>query len=150
MKIFLRIILLFLVVFSSFVINSIVQAETIVIQGPNDRHFQFSVEIAQTAYQRQKGLMNRISLSDESGMLFIFDHDQYVSMWMKDTLIPLDMIFIDREGTIVSIAKKTIPLSLTHINSNAEVRAVLEIKAGLCETYGIVLGQKISPLLWSH
>ncbi|MFZ5789190.1 MAG: DUF192 domain-containing protein [Pseudomonadota bacterium] len=108
----------------------------------------FSVEIARTTEERARGLMFRDRLAPDGGMLFVYRADQPVSMWMKNTLIPLDMLFIARDGTIRSIAERTVPLSETIIPSQGVVAAVLEINGGTAERLGIRPGDRVrSPAL---
>jgi uncharacterized membrane protein (UPF0127 family) len=103
----------------------------------------FMVEIANTPDQRARGLMFRTRLPERQGMLFDFGRDQEIRMWMKNTLIPLDMIFIQSDGRIHRIERNTEPGSLRPISSNGPVRAVLEMKAGTSKKYGVALGDRI-------
>jgi uncharacterized membrane protein (UPF0127 family) len=103
----------------------------------------FMVEIANTSDQRARGLMFRTRLPERHGMLFDFGRDQEIRMWMKNTLIPLDMIFIQSDGRIHRIERNTEPGSLRPISSNGPVRAVLEMKAGTSKKYGVALGDRV-------
>lgn len=103
----------------------------------------FQVEIATTPAERAKGLMYRTELAPDAGMLFDFEVDQQVYMWMKNTYIPLDMVFIRADGRIASIAANTEPLSTRTIESGAVVRAVLELPAGTAKARGIAVGDKV-------
>lgn len=103
----------------------------------------FLVEFAETDQQRERGLMFRQSMDTESGMIFVFDKPQPVVMWMKDTYIPLDIIFIKQDGAIISIAENTVPLSTSEIYSGGDVIAVLEINAMLTKQLGIKPGDKV-------
>lgn len=105
--------------------------------------FNFFIELADTPQSRASGLMHRRELAADAGMLFNFFKTAPVSMWMKDTLIPLDMLFISAEGVIVNIAERTVPGSLTQIDSSGPVRAVLELNGGVCARLGISPGDKI-------
>ena len=89
-----------------------------------------TVELATTESQRQEGLMHRKSLAPDAGMLFDFHAERRVAFWMKDTLIPLDMIFIRADGTITAIAANQKPMSLDTVGPRGPVRAVLEIPGG--------------------
>jgi uncharacterized protein len=104
----------------------------------------FAVEIADTEAQRAKGLMFRKELPDGQGMLFDFQREQEVSFWMKNTYIPLDMIFIRRDGRILRIAENTEPLSTRIIPSGGPVRAVLEVIGGTARKFGIAPGDRVA------
>ena len=103
----------------------------------------FKVEIARDEPDREQGLMHRTSLAPDHGMLFLFDEVRPVAMWMKDTPIPLDMLFIGADGRIARIAAMTTPQSLAIISSGEPVRAVLEIKGGEAAGQGIAVGDKV-------
>lgn len=115
---------------------------TVVIVAENGRH-DFKVEVADDAQERQLGLMYRETLAEDAGMLFDFQEVQPVSMWMKNTLIPLDIAFIDEAGVIKRIARETTPLSLEPISSGAPVIAVLEVKGGVLNALGVKEGDKV-------
>jgi len=104
---------------------------------------QFDVELAVTPDQQRQGLMHREELKEGHGMLFIFDKEQQASMWMKNTLIPLDMLFIDKAGVIRTIKENATPGSLEPISSGVPVKAVLELKGGITEQLGISTGDTI-------
>ena len=101
------------------------------------------VELATTPESRATGLMNRESMPDGQGMLFDFDESRPVSMWMKNTLIPLDMLFIDETGTVASIKTNAQPLSLDTIPSGGPVRYVLELNGGAASRYGVARGDRL-------
>ncbi len=102
---------------------------------------KFIVEIATTGQQQEQGLMGRTALADDAGMLFIFPDEREIKMWMKNTLIPLDMLFIDSHGKIIYIARNTAPNSLNIISAGtAKSRAVLEIKGGTAKKQQIEIG----------
>ncbi len=104
----------------------------------------FSVEIAETEAEREKGLMFRKDLPEGRGMLFDFHREQDVGFWMKNTYIPLDMIFIRGDGRILRIAENTQPLSTRIIPSNGPVRWVLEVIGGTARKLGIAAGDRVS------
>lgn len=110
---------------------------------------QFTVEMATTPEERAKGLMYRTELKPDAGMLFDFEVDQPVYMWMKNTYIPLDMLFIRADGRIASIATDTTPLSTETISSDVPVRAVLELPAGTVRARGIAVGDVVSHRMFS-
>jgi len=110
----------------------------------------FSVEMATTEQEKETGLMYRKELADGKGMLFDFTPEQEVSMWMKNTYISLDMIFIRADGRILRIAENTEPLSTKIISSKGPARAVLEVVAGTAQKYGIRPGDRVGhPLFGS-
>jgi uncharacterized membrane protein (UPF0127 family) len=110
----------------------------------------FAVEIAVTNEERARGLMYRKELAEGRGMLFDFAPDQEVSMWMKNTYISLDMIFIQGDGRILRIAESTKPLSEAIISSNGQVRGVLEVIAGTAKKFGIAPGDRVAHPLFSR
>ncbi len=104
----------------------------------------FAVEIADTEAQRSKGLMFRKEMPEGEGMLFDFHREQEVSFWMRNTYIPLDMIFIRGDGRILRIAENTEPLSTRLIPSGGPVRAVLEVIGGTARKFGIAPGDQVA------
>jgi uncharacterized protein len=111
----------------------------------------FSVEMATTEQEKETGLMYRKELADGKGMLFDFSPEQQVSMWMKNTFIPLDMIFIRADGRILRIAENTEPQSTAIIASQGLVKGVLEVIAGTAKKYGIAPGDRVGhPLFNAH
>jgi uncharacterized protein len=108
----------------------------------------FSVELAQTEAQRQQGLMYRKSLPDGQGMLFDFSPPHEVTMWMKNTYVSLDMIFIRADGRIHRIAENTTPQSEATISSRGPVVAVLEVVAGTAKRLGIAPGDEVAHSLF--
>jgi uncharacterized membrane protein (UPF0127 family) len=101
------------------------------------------VQVADTDSRRQTGLMFRKSMPETEGMLFIFQETRFVSFWMKNTFIPLDLLFVDDDGTVTSIARDTTPFSLEPIPSEKPSRAVLEINAGASDRLGIDVGDHL-------
>lgn len=108
----------------------------------------FSVEMATTEEEKTKGLMYRRELADGKGMLFDFSPEQQISMWMKNTYISLDMIFIRADGRILRIAENTEPQSTKIISSGGLARGVLEVPAGTAQKYGIAPGDRVSHPLF--
>ena len=109
----------------------------------------FSVEMATTEEEKTTGLMYRKELADGKGMLFDFSPEQQISMWMKNTYIPLDMIFIRADGRILRIAENTEPLSTKIISSGGLAKGVLEVIAGTAQKYGIQPGDRVAHPLFS-
>jgi uncharacterized membrane protein (UPF0127 family) len=108
----------------------------------------FSVELARTDETRAKGLMFVRELPEGRGMLFDFERDQEVSMWMQNTYIPLDMLFIRADGRIHRIAENTEPLSTRIIPSRGPVRAVLEVIGGTARKLGIAPGDRVAHAMF--
>src|SRR6476469_10114623 len=109
----------------------------------------FSVEMATTEKEKETGRMYRKELPDGKGMLFDFSPEQQVSMWMKNTYIPLDMIFIRADGRILRIAENTEPLSTKIISSGGPAKVVLEVIAGTAKKYGIEPGDRVAHPLFN-
>ena len=109
----------------------------------------FSVEMATTEEEKTTGLMYRKELPDGKGMLFDFSPEQQISMWMKNTYIPLDMIFIRADGRILRIAENTEPLSTKIISSGGLAKGVLEVIAGTAQKYGIQPGDRVAHPLFN-
>lgn len=104
---------------------------------------KFYAEVARTPEQMTSGLMNRAEMGDDEAMLFFFESPKEVSMWMKDTVIALDIIFVSDEGKITKIVKNAEPLSVKPISSDFPVKGVLEVKAGICDKLNIGIGDKV-------
>lgn len=113
----------------------------VVVSSAGER--AFNVEVVREEAERNRGLMHRKTLADDAGMLFDYDPPQEVAFWMKNTYIPLDIIFIDAEGRIITIAANTTPHSLKRIPSNGVARGVLEINGGLAAKLGIKVGDRV-------
>jgi hypothetical protein len=109
-------------------------------QGKTHR---FSVEVAASEAQQERGLMFRATLAPDAGMIFPMSPPRYASFWMKNTIIPLDMIFIRPDGSIARIAAKTTPFSLLPVDSGEPVAAVLELAGGRSAALGLAEGDKV-------
>ncbi len=103
----------------------------------------FTVEVARTEEQQERGLMFRAELAPDAGMIFPMRPPRPASFWMRNTIIPLDMIFVRADGTIARIAAQTVPYSLTPVESGEPVAAVLEIAGGRSAELGISEGDKV-------
>lgn len=114
------------------------------------RRVSFRVEIADTEEKRSRGLMGRTAMPEDYGMLFDFREDASVSMWMRGTLIPLDMLFIRADGIIARAVIGVAPLSERLIGSGGPVRAVLELNAGTCVRHGIEAGDRVVHPMFSN
>lgn len=104
---------------------------------------RFTVEIADTEAERSRGLMFRDSLPRSSGMLFVYDRPQPVEFWMKNTVIPLDMVFIDAAGRVTAVHENAVPGDLTGIPGPPDTRFVLEVNGGLARRLGIGPGAEM-------
>ena len=113
------------------------------IETRDGKRHHCSVELAVNQRQRMQGLMYRPKLAPGAGMLFDYGRETPVAMWMKKTIVPLDMLFIGADGVIVNIAQRTVPGSLAPIPSDRPVRAVLEINAGTTARLGIKPGDRV-------
>jgi hypothetical protein len=123
--------------------SPVVDPSHLEIVGADGVHHAFHIELAVKPEERERGLMYRQSIAADAGMLFDFKVDQMVEMWMKNTFIPLDMLFISSDGSVARIATDTVPQSLETISSGQPVRAVLEIKGGEAARQGIAVGAKV-------
>ncbi|WP_457648886.1 DUF192 domain-containing protein [Profundibacter sp.] len=103
----------------------------------------FSVEVADDAQEQQKGLMFREKMSASAGMLFVYKRPHRARFWMKNTLIPLDMIFLDKTGRVTRIAENAKPLDETPIDGGDNVLMILEINGGMARGLGITVGSEL-------
>lgn len=112
------------------------------IESANGAH-AFTVEIADEPEEITTGLMNRESMDPDAGMLFDFGQPREAAMWMKNTLIPLDMLFMDPQGKVIAIARETVPGSLRTVSPGVPVKSVLELNGGRAEELGIQPGDEV-------
>ena len=117
----------------------------LVVHASNHACYRLDIYLATSNEQRSRGLMHVRSLPETTGMLFVYERDAGLSMWMKNTFIPLDILFVRADGSVSSIAYDTEPQSLKSIASLEPVRYVLEVNAGIAEKYSI---DKYSRLEW--
>jgi uncharacterized membrane protein (UPF0127 family) len=108
-----------------------------------------SVEITETVEEKAKGLMFRTKLADNEGMLFSYDRPQEITMWMRNTLIPLDMVFIRPNGVVHRIEAWTRPLSEAIVASQGDVSACLELAGGAAERMGLRPGDRIEHAIFA-
>ncbi len=101
------------------------------------------IEIADTHKKREVGLMNRLSLESNKGMLFVYTQPQAIYIWMKNTHIPLDIVWINKHKEIIHIEKNTVPMSTEILAANTHAQYILEINAGLCDLYSFNKGDKV-------
>ena len=118
------------------------RAELVIETAAGGKH-SFQVELALTPEQQAQGLMFRRELAEDAGMLFLYRRSGFVSMWMKNTLIPLDMVFIAADGRIAYVAERTVPGSLASISAGEPVKAVLELNGGTAARLGIRPGDRV-------
>lgn len=118
--------------------------QTVEISGKDqDEEIRFCAHAADDPESRTIGLMFQENLPELGGMIFDFQETDIVHMWMRNTILPLDMIFISDAGKIVKIAKNTKPFSLEIISSDVPARGVLEINAGIADKYGLQVGDSV-------
>jgi uncharacterized membrane protein (UPF0127 family) len=116
-------------------------SELTIVSATGPHHFR--VEVAETPSQMEQGLMFRTSLPPDAGMLFIYAQPTVATMWMRNTMIPLDMLFVDAQGRIVNIHQRAVPQSLDVIAATAPVRAVIELNGGTAARLGIEPGDRV-------
>jgi hypothetical protein len=117
--------------------------EPLTIETTSGKNHDFTAELALSNAQREQGLMFRKAMPLESGMLFDFGQERDVAMWMRNTLIPLDMLFIARDGRITHIHENAVPHSEAIISSRGPVKFVLELNGGTAKRYGIKPGDMV-------
>jgi uncharacterized membrane protein (UPF0127 family) len=118
-------------------------SDDLTVESADGQLHAFTVELALTPQQRAQGLMFREELAPDAGILFLFDREAPRSFWMKNTLIPLDLIFIDSAGVIVSITRDAVPHNETPLPSGAPASAVLEVSGGTTARLGIAEGDLV-------
>ncbi len=118
--------------------------DVLTIQHADGTKVPLTVELALTPEQKEYGLMFRHSMPEGLGMLFLWDQDQLVNMWMKNTYLALDMLFVRQDGAIVKIINNAEPLSVAILSSDQPVRGVIELKAGVAERQGIKVGDRVA------
>lgn len=124
------------------------ETSSLTIATADGTRHRFRVEVAISPQEQAQGLMFRESLAEDAGMLFVNQQERPMAMWMKNTLVPLDMLFFAADGRIVAIAEETVPLSETVISPGQPVKGVLEVPAGTSARLGIAPGDRVlHPLL---
>ena len=123
--------------------GAVLKTDSLKITSADGKSHQFNIELAITPDEQAYGLMNRESMPQDAGMLFVFGQEREIAFYMKDTLIPLDMIFIKKDGKISYIYENATPLDETSILSNGPVYAVLEINGGVSSKLGIKVGDVV-------
>jgi len=130
--------------------QAVLPKEKLVIVTKDGKRHTFQVEMAMTPQQQRVGLMFRTSVPPDGGMLFDWGTPRDVPMWMENTLVPLDMVFINADGTIRAIAENTVPQSLANIPSHGPVRATLELAGGATAKLNIVVGDKVLQRIFGN
>ena len=123
-------------------VSASVKSELSIITSNGSKH-NFLVEVARTEEEKKIGLMFRKTLAKNAGMLFLYKREALRLMWMKNTFIPLDILFIDKKGVIKRVVKRTVPHSLATISSRQSVLAVLELRGGITSSLDIKKGDRI-------
>lgn len=118
------------------------EKNNLAIKTKSGRH-EFRIEVARRPRQQAQGLMFRRRMAADAGMLFLYRNSQPASMWMKNTFIPLDLLYIDRTGKIVGFHQRAVPQSLEVITSKQPVSAVLEVNAGTVSRLQIAVGDQV-------
>ncbi len=119
------------------------ERDSLLLRTSDGAEHAFEIELALDRKQHSQGLMYRQSLPADAGMLFVYRPARRVGMWMRNTYIPLDMLFIAEDGEIVKVVQRTVPLSLTPIESDQRVRGVLEVNGGTVKRLGIKPGDRV-------
>ncbi|UOM34855.1 DUF192 domain-containing protein [Acuticoccus sp. I52.16.1] len=119
-----------------------VAANMLVAETGSGAH-TFTIEIADDPIERARGLMFRQQMAHDAGMLFIFADESERAFWMKNTILPLDIVYADASGTVVSIAKATTPFSTESIPSDGPAQFVLELNAGVADQIGLKPGDRL-------
>lgn len=124
------------------------QSDLVIQTAKGDQRFR--VELADNDMTRARGMMFRTGMAPDAGMLFDFKQEQMASFWMRNTLLPLDMLFIKADGTILNIHQRAIPHDETGINSAGPVRAVLELNGGTASRLGIKPGDRVQHAIFGN
>lgn len=122
----------------------------LVIETAAGAKHNFSVELADNDERRSYGLMHRDAMPADHGMIFDFKADRGVAMWMRNTRIPLDMLFIARDGRVVNIRERAVPFDETSIPSDGPVRSVLELNGGAVSRLGIKPGDRVRHAIFGN
>jgi hypothetical protein len=125
------------------ILNDNTRTDVTFINSSREVH-TFNVEVAMTEKSRETGLMNRNRLANDSGMLFVFPKSDYLSFWMKNTQVSLDIIFLDDQQQIVKIYKQTTPLQeFPSYDSQIPAKYAIELSGGSSDKYGLMVGDSV-------
>lgn len=122
---------------------AVFEQDEIVIETRDGAHHEFAVELAVSPQQQAQGLMFRRDMAADAGMLFIYGAARVVSMWMRNTVIPLDMLFIESDGRVEKVVERTVPMSLKTISSDRPIKGVLELNSGTAARLGLAPGDRV-------
>ena len=122
---------------------SAADAPRVVVETAAGQRHAVVVELARTDAERARGLMHRASLPEDRGMLFLFDETEEHPFWMKDTPLPLDMIFVDEEGRVVGVVERAAPGTTTQRTVGVPSRYVLEVNGGWARAHGVSTGDRV-------
>jgi uncharacterized membrane protein (UPF0127 family) len=125
-------------------LDQVFPRSTLRIATPDARLHTFKVWVAADDARRARGLMHVRELADDEGMLFVYQQEQMVGMWMKNTYIPLDMLFVAADGRVIRVAPNTTPHSLETVSSGRAALAVIELKGGTAAKLGIRAGARVA------
>ncbi len=125
------------------------KTDKLVIRTADGKSHPFNIELATTPTERAQGLMFRRSMAANAGMLFDFGRSEPVAMWMENTLIPLDMLFIAADGRVVNIAQRAVPMDRTPIPSKGAVKGVLELPGGTVAKLGLKPGDVVQHAMFA-
>ncbi|BCW89363.1 hypothetical protein sos41_25250 [Alphaproteobacteria bacterium SO-S41] len=125
------------------------EKSSLVIDTASGPH-RFDIELAVDDAERERGLMYRTEMAEDAGMLFFYPTEEEITMWMKNTVLPLDMVFIRSDGTVFDNVKGAVPYSLDFIRSGGPVRAVLELNAGTVDRIGLRRGDTVRHALFGN
>lgn len=131
-------------------LDRIFRRSTLQIATPDARLHRFKVWLADDHDRRARGLMFVKHLEDDEGMLFIYEQPQPVGMWMKNTFIPLDMLFVDADGKVIKVVENTVPHSLETIASDGHALGVIELKGGTAKRLRIAKGARVMHIAFGH
>ena len=123
--------------------NPVVFSKSPILIESGGKSHKFTVELALSQQQQMQGLMFRRQMAPDAGMLFVYRREEPNAMWMRNTFLPLDMLFIGRDGVVKKIVERAVPLSETTIRSGGPVVAVLELNAGTVSRLGLKPGDKV-------
>lgn len=118
------------------------ETSVLTVETPTGAH-RFDIEIADDIDEQQRGLMYRTAMAPDAGMLFVYPDQKIITMWMKNTVLPLDMIFIGADGRIVSVLEGAVPYSEAILSSGVPALAVLEVNAGIIKAIGVQPGSRV-------